>query len=139
DAIAKCQHRDAAAFANRVVPPLRAATVDELVEFRPGNDALIGAAPGLVVGRRDAGGIGRLRATDLDQDRAPDMNTTKQAATLQEQYCISAQQRRRLVWNCHTPAARLVQRGGKTPELFAAYRNVAATTRRRDKNLYPTR
>src|SRR6266487_2679050 len=48
-AFAECQHRDSAAFANRAVPPCRAAPVDQLVELRPWNDALIRTPPGFVV------------------------------------------------------------------------------------------
>src|SRR5262249_52397971 len=86
DAIAECQDCDAAAFADRVVPPLRAAPVDELVEFGSGDHALVGVPPSLVVRRRDAVGISGLGATDLDQDRAHDVNRSKRAVTLPEQW-----------------------------------------------------
>src|SRR5262249_45202729 len=72
DAVAERQHRDPAAFANRAVPPLRAAPVDQLVELGSRDHALIRATPGLVVSRRDRRRIGRLGAADLDQDRAHD-------------------------------------------------------------------
>src|SRR5262249_25265763 len=67
------QHHDPAAFANRAVPPQRAAPVDELVELRPGNDALISTPPGFVVRRGDGRCIGRLGAADFDEGRAHDM------------------------------------------------------------------
>src|SRR5229473_1989235 len=51
DAFAERQHRDPAALADGAVPPLRAAPVDELLELGPRDDALIGAAPSLVMGR----------------------------------------------------------------------------------------
>src|SRR6185312_2418132 len=47
--VAEHQHADAAALADRAVPPLRAATVDELFELGAGNDALIGRAPGFIM------------------------------------------------------------------------------------------
>src|SRR5215813_1489687 len=72
-AFAECQHHDPAAFANRAVPPCRAAPVDELVELRPRNDALISAPPGFVVRRGDGRSIGRLGAADFDQGRVHDV------------------------------------------------------------------
>src|SRR5215472_16761488 len=72
-AFAECQHRDPAALANRAVPPCRAAPVDQLVELRPRNDALIRASPGFVVRRGDGRSIGRLGAADFDQGRVHDM------------------------------------------------------------------
>ena len=42
DFVAKHQHADAAAFADRAVPPVWAAAVDQLFQFGAGNDALIG-------------------------------------------------------------------------------------------------
>src|SRR6266404_324573 len=41
DLVAEHQHADAAAFADRAVPPLRAATVNQFFELGAGNDALI--------------------------------------------------------------------------------------------------
>src|SRR5262245_2530548 len=38
--VAEHQHADAAAFANRAVPPLRATTIDQLLQLGAGNDAL---------------------------------------------------------------------------------------------------
>src|SRR5713226_6858406 len=49
DAIAEGQHGDAAALADRAVPPLRAVPVDQLLELGSGNDSLVGTSPGLVV------------------------------------------------------------------------------------------
>src|SRR5262245_27684526 len=72
-AFAERQHRDPAALANRAVPPYRTAPVDELVELRPRNDALISAPPGFVVRRGDGRSIGRLGAADFDEGRAHDM------------------------------------------------------------------
>jgi hypothetical protein len=69
-AFAESQHRDPAAFAHRGVPPHRPAPVDELVEFRSRNNALISVPPGVVVRRRNRPCIGRLGAADFDQGRA---------------------------------------------------------------------
>jgi hypothetical protein len=49
---------------------LRAATVDELFEFRTGNNTLIGRAPRLVMGGGNLGCIGCPGGPDFDQDRA---------------------------------------------------------------------
>src|SRR6266516_2679535 len=72
-AFAECQHHDPAAFANRAVPPCRAAPVDQLVELWPRNDALIRTPPGFVVRRGDGRSIGRLGAADFDQGRVHDL------------------------------------------------------------------
>ena len=47
------------------IPPVRAAAVDQLVEFVAGDDALIGRAPRLVMGLGDVHCVGRLRAANL--------------------------------------------------------------------------
>src|SRR6195256_6901052 len=44
DLVAEHQHADAAALADRAVPPLRAAAGDQLLQLGAGNDALIGRA-----------------------------------------------------------------------------------------------
>ena len=46
---------------------MRAAAVDELLEFGAGDDALIGRAPGFVVRARHRGGIRSLGRSNLDQ------------------------------------------------------------------------
>ena len=53
DLVAERQQRDAAALADRAVPPVGTAARDQLVEFDSGDDALIGGAPSLVVSLRD--------------------------------------------------------------------------------------
>src|SRR5206468_11849324 len=83
-AFAECQHSDPAAFAHRTVPPLGAATVDQLVELRPRDDALISAAPGVVMSCRDRPCIGRLGAADFDEGRAHGDDRSKQSAAFQE-------------------------------------------------------
>ena len=47
-----------------------AAPVDELVELRTRDDALVGGPPRFVVGGRDGVCVRRLGAPDLDQGRA---------------------------------------------------------------------
>ena len=60
--------RDAAALADRAVPPVRPAPVDQLVEFGARDDALVGRPPRLVMGLGDAAGVGWLGAANLDED-----------------------------------------------------------------------
>src|SRR5262249_46312186 len=48
DLVAEHQYADAAAFSDRAGPPLRAATVDQLGELGPGDDALVGRTPRFV-------------------------------------------------------------------------------------------
>src|SRR3979411_1288383 len=52
DLVTENQHAAAPAPADRAVPPLGAAAVDQLLQLGAGNDALISGAPGFVVGRR---------------------------------------------------------------------------------------
>src|SRR5712675_395355 len=66
DLVAEHQHADAAALADRAVPPMRAAAVDQLLEFGAGDDALIGRAPGFVMGRRYRGCVCSFGRPDLD-------------------------------------------------------------------------
>src|SRR5882757_5972747 len=70
DAIPERQHGDAATFADGAVPPLRAAPIDELVQLGSRDDALVSTLPGFVVSRGYRRCIGRLSATDFDEDRA---------------------------------------------------------------------
>src|SRR5262249_41859898 len=65
--IAEHQDRDAATFADGAVPPVRAAAIDELFQFRAGNHALIGGAPGFVMGYGHRGRVGRRGAANLYQ------------------------------------------------------------------------
>src|SRR5262249_9117141 len=70
NSFAKLQDRDAAALADRRIPPVRSAAVDQLVEFVARDDALIGGAPCLVMCVGDILCIGRLRATNLYEGRS---------------------------------------------------------------------
>src|SRR5439155_2215705 len=82
--LAEHQDGDPAAFADGAVPPVGAAPVDELVEFRARNDALIGATPSVVMGDGDCCRIGGFRAPDFDEGRTHADNTSKHHAALQE-------------------------------------------------------
>src|SRR5262249_48334590 len=66
DLVAEHQHADAAALADRRVPPLRAAAIDQLRELASGNDALIGRPPSFVMGRRHRDCVCSLGRSDLD-------------------------------------------------------------------------
>src|SRR5262249_54107561 len=81
--VAKHENGDPASIADRVFPPGRPPPVDELVEFRTGNYALVGGAPRLVVGSRNLRRIGRLGTTDLDKDRVHGSNSSKRQSGLQ--------------------------------------------------------
>ena len=50
-------------------PPVRSAAVDQLVEFVAGDDALIGGAPGVVMGAGDRCRVGGLGAANLYEGR----------------------------------------------------------------------
>ena len=67
DRIAEREDRDAAALADGAVPPVRPAAVDQPLELRARDDALIGGPPGVVMRRGDRRCIGRLGAADLDE------------------------------------------------------------------------
>src|SRR5579862_2695295 len=69
EGFAELQHGDAAAFADRRIPPVRAAAIDELVEFVAGDDALIGGAPGVVMCSSDGFGVGGLGPADVYKGR----------------------------------------------------------------------
>src|SRR5882724_3429693 len=79
DLVAEHQHADAAALADRAVPPLRAATVDQLLELGPGNDTLIGRAPGFVMGGRHRSCIRSSGRPNLDQGCAHGSDQSKSA------------------------------------------------------------
>src|SRR5215471_8786706 len=64
--VAKHQHADAATFADRAVPPLRATAVDQLFQLGAGYDALISRAPGFVMGRRYRCSVCSLGRPNLD-------------------------------------------------------------------------
>src|SRR5262249_39611426 len=68
-ALAELQDGDAATLADRGVPPVRPATVDQLVELVARNDALIGGTPRLVVRLGDFDRVRRLRAANLYEGR----------------------------------------------------------------------
>src|ERR1700727_1143421 len=81
--VAEYQHADAAALADRAVPPLRAAAVDQLLQLGAGNDALIGRTPGLVMGGRYRRRIRSFGRPNLDQGCAHERNQSKSARRLQ--------------------------------------------------------
>src|SRR6478672_11920216 len=83
DLVAEHQHADAAALADRAVPPLRAAAVDQLFQLGARNDAPIGRTPGFVMGRRHRGCIRSFGRPNLDQGCAHDPNQSKSARRLQ--------------------------------------------------------
>ena len=64
-AVAEGDDRDPTAFADRAVPPVGAAPVDELVQLGAWDDALIGTPPRLVVGRSDGPRVTWLGPADL--------------------------------------------------------------------------
>src|SRR5215472_12817946 len=72
DLIAELQQRDAAALADRAVPPRRAAAVDESPELGARNYSLIGRPPCLIMRVGNRGGIARLGAAYFDEDGAHD-------------------------------------------------------------------
>src|SRR6185437_13846092 len=72
--VAEGQQRDAAAFADRAVPPADAALGDEPLELAARNDALIGRPPSVVVRVGDRFRVGRPRTSNLDEDCAHDSN-----------------------------------------------------------------
>src|SRR5258708_2921976 len=79
DLVAEHQHADAAALADRAIPPLRAAPVDQLLQLRAGNDALIGRAPGFVMGGRYRGCVCSFGRPNLDQGCAHGSDQSKSA------------------------------------------------------------
>src|SRR6266481_2389442 len=79
DLVAEHQHADAAALADRAVPPLRAATVDQLLELGTGNDTLLGRAPGFVMGGRHRSCVRSSGRPNLDQGCAHGSNQSKSA------------------------------------------------------------
>ena len=83
NALLKHQQRDAAAFANRRLPPGRPAAADEFFEFRARNDAAICAAPGLIVRIRDRDGVRGLRPPNLDEGRAHARIEAKRSGSIQ--------------------------------------------------------
>src|SRR5262249_35218347 len=70
DGVAERQQRDAAALADRAVPPVGTASRDQPLEFPARDDSLIGGPPSLVMRIGDRFGIARARTTNLDEDRA---------------------------------------------------------------------
>src|SRR6185436_9251177 len=68
--VAEGQNGDAAAFADRAVPPIGSPARHQLFEFQSGDHTLIRAAPRLVMGVSDGHCVGRLGPTNLDQDSA---------------------------------------------------------------------
>src|SRR6185437_11271547 len=70
DLLAKLQDGDAAALADRRIPPIRATPGNQLIEFVAGDDALIGGAPSLVMSLGDVGCVRCLGATNLYDGRA---------------------------------------------------------------------
>src|SRR5262249_35507105 len=68
-ALTKLQDGDAATLADRGVPPVRPATVDQFVEFVARDDSLVGGTPRLVVRLGDFGRVRRLRAANLYEGR----------------------------------------------------------------------
>src|SRR5258708_23056194 len=83
DLVAEHQHADTAALADRAVPPLWAAAVDQLLELGAGNDALIGRAPSLVMRGRYRGCIRSFGRPYLDHGCAHGANQSKSARPLQ--------------------------------------------------------
>src|ERR1700754_3256103 len=81
--VAEHQHADAAALADRAVPPLRAAAVDQLLQLGAGNDALIGVTPGFIMGRGHRGCVRSFGRSNLDQGCAHGCNQSKSARPLQ--------------------------------------------------------
>src|SRR5215831_554344 len=82
DLIAELQERDAAALADRAVPPCRAAPIDEPPEFGARNDSLIGRPPRLIMRVGNRGGVARLGAAYFDEDGAHDAKLMMRLSTL---------------------------------------------------------
>src|SRR5262245_23508767 len=70
DLLAELQQRDAAAFADRAVPPSSPAAIDQPLQFGARNDSLISRTPRIIVSIRNGLGIVRLSAANLDEDGA---------------------------------------------------------------------
>src|SRR5258705_13161554 len=83
DLFAEHQPADAAALADRAIPPLRAAAVDQLLQLGAGNDALIGGAPSFVMGRRYRRCVRSFGRPNLDQGCAHGSDQSKSARRLQ--------------------------------------------------------
>src|SRR5690349_14021828 len=102
DGVAERQERDAAALADRAVPPVGAAPRDQSLEFPARNDSLIGGPPSVVMRIGDRFGIACARTTDLDEDRAHESNRTSPRLPHQEGCCFVA-----LVWMNRDDMARI--------------------------------
>src|SRR5262249_44031190 len=68
NSIPECHYRNSATLADRTFPPLRAAPIDQLVQLRTRDDALVRRTPSQVVRGRKRLGIGRSGTADFDGD-----------------------------------------------------------------------
>src|SRR5262249_53223812 len=75
DGVAERQQRDAAALADRALPPVGPAADDQPLELAARDDALVGGPPSLVVRIGDCFRVCRARTSYLDEDRAHESNT----------------------------------------------------------------
>src|SRR5262249_15444393 len=78
DGVAERQQRNAAALADRAVPPVRTAPRNQALEFPARDDSLIGGPPSFVMRVGDRFGIGGACTTNLDEDRTHESNRTSQ-------------------------------------------------------------
>src|SRR5262249_31550938 len=62
------QNRNSASLADGALPPLRAAPIDQLIQLRTRDDALVRGAPSQVMRRSERLGIGRFGTADFDGD-----------------------------------------------------------------------
>src|SRR5262249_17877204 len=69
NALSELENCNPAAFADRRIPPVGAAAIDELVELVARNDSLIGGAPRFVMRLGDVNSVGRLCAANLYEGR----------------------------------------------------------------------
>src|SRR5262249_6879897 len=84
DGVAERHERDAAALADRAVPPVGAAACDQPLEFPARNDPLIGGPPSFVMRISNRFCIGCACTTNLDEDRAHESNRTSTRLSHQE-------------------------------------------------------
>src|SRR5262249_48944648 len=70
NSVAEHEQRDAAALADRAIPPRCTAPIDQAVQLKSGDDPLISGAPSLVMRSRKGCCIRWLRSPDLYELRA---------------------------------------------------------------------